>query len=72
MRFNGGLDQQTYQGDWTTAPLLASLRLVGGPTYGSPWANWPSYTRIQTAGCYAYQVDGLTFSEVIVFQAVFA
>lgn len=74
MRFNGGLDQQFYQGDLTTAPLLVSLRLGGGPDYdfGTSWAKWPSFTRIQTAGCYAYQVDGLTFSEAMVFQAVFA
>jgi hypothetical protein len=37
---------------------------------GTPWANIPSYTRVQTPGCYAYQVDGTTFSEVIIFQVV--
>jgi hypothetical protein len=34
------------------------------------WSNWPSYTRLQTPGCYAYQVDGVGISEVIVFKAV--
>ena len=29
----------------------------------------PSYTRLRAPGCYAYQVDGTTFSRVIVFQA---
>lgn len=37
---------------------------------GDPWPNFPSYTRLQTPGCYAYQVDGNNFSYVIVFQAV--
>ena len=36
---------------------------------GSPWPNFPSYTRLQAPGCYAYQVDGATFSDEIVFQA---
>ena len=37
---------------------------------GSPWANSISYTRLQAPGCYAYQVDGANFSDVIVFWAV--
>ncbi len=28
----------------------------------------PSYTRLEAAGCYAYQIDGVGFSRVIVFQ----
>jgi len=27
-----------------------------------------SYTRLEAAGCYAYQIDGVDFSRVIVFQ----
>ena len=34
------------------------------------WPGWPSYTRVRSAGCYLYQVDGTSFSELIVFQAV--
>jgi hypothetical protein len=30
----------------------------------------PSYTRLRAPGCYAYQIDGTTFSRVIVFEAV--
>lgn len=30
--------------------------------------EWPSFTRVLSPGCYAYQVDGTSFSEVIVFQ----
>lgn len=29
----------------------------------------PSFTRVREPGCYAYQVDGLGFSYVIVFEA---
>jgi hypothetical protein len=29
----------------------------------------PSYTRVRAEGCYAYQIDGTTFSRVVVFQA---
>jgi hypothetical protein len=36
---------------------------------GTPWPNMPSYTRLQAPGCYAYQVDGTTFSDEIIFQA---
>ena len=28
----------------------------------------PSYTRLRAAGCYGYQIDGIGFSRVIVFQ----
>lgn len=34
------------------------------------WRNWPSYTVILAPGCYAYQIDGETFSEVVVFRVV--
>ena len=37
---------------------------------GTPWPNFPSFTRLQAPGCYAYQVDGNTFSYLIIFQAV--
>ena len=30
----------------------------------------PSYTRLRAPGCYAYQVDGTSFSRVIVFRAL--
>jgi hypothetical protein len=47
------------------------LRLppVPGNTTGG-WANYPSYTRLRAAGCYGYQIDGTSFSKVIVFRAV--
>jgi hypothetical protein len=34
------------------------------------WNEWPSYSRFKVSkyGCYAYQVDGLDFTETIVFE----
>ena len=32
----------------------------------------PSYTRLRGPGCYAYQIDGTTFSHVIVFSATWS
>ncbi len=31
---------------------------------------WSTYTRVRSPGCYAYQVNGSGFAEVIVFRAV--
>lgn len=51
------------------------LRFPGNTTSathaGSPkgWRYFPSYTRLRASGCYAYQVDGTTFSRVIIFRA---
>jgi hypothetical protein len=36
---------------------------------GRTWVNFPSYTRVRGAGCFAYQIDGTTFSRAIVFRA---
>ncbi len=51
---------------------LRELRLHtnGGVAPRSGWHNWPSETRLRGPGCYAYQVDGAGFSEVIVFKVV--
>jgi hypothetical protein len=69
VHFNGGVDQPT--GGDMSEPARPALRLVA-PVPGStePWVNWPSLTRVQAPGCYAYQVDGTTWSLVIVFLAV--
>lgn len=46
--------------------LTASSSSSGEP----PGAReWDSFTRMRSAGCYAYQIDGSGFSEVIVFSA---
>ncbi len=44
------------------------LQLLG-TAMGAPPGRWPSFTRVQAPGCYAYQVDGTSFSSVIVFRA---
>jgi hypothetical protein len=45
------------------------LQLLG-TAMGAPPGQWPSFSRVQGPGCYAYQVDGTSFSSVIVFRAV--
>jgi hypothetical protein len=51
----------------------AELQLPPGDgraaTTAPGWSNWPTYTRVRAPGCYAYQVDGLDFSEIIVVPA---
>jgi hypothetical protein len=46
------------------------LRSIGGSVGTTGWQNLPSYTRLRAPGCYAWQVDGTSFSTVIVFRAV--
>ena len=33
------------------------------------WRLWGGYARLRSPGCYGFQVDGTTFSEVIIFRA---
>ncbi len=42
----------------------------GAPRVAGNGRAWVTYSRIRSGGCYAYQVDGTGFSEVIVFRAV--
>lgn len=42
----------------------------GAPRVVAHGRAWVTYTRIPSDGCYAYQVDGTSFSEVVVFRAV--
>ena len=51
--------------DYTRAHPTTELHESGGYIH-------PSVTRVQTLGCYAYQVDGIGFSYSIVFRAVAA
>lgn len=47
------------------------LQLWLAPNPGTDgWTSQPSYTRVRAPGCYAYQIDGTSFSKVIVFQAI--
>lgn len=52
-------------------PAELQLPSAGGGSQQDPgWRFWPSYTRVRAPGCYAWQVDGLDFTEVIIFQAL--
>lgn len=46
------------------------LLLHAYPTAPGQWRGYPSYTRVQAPGCYAYQVDAASGTTVIVFRAV--
>ena len=41
----------------------------GGPINPGGWRLWSGYARLRSPGCYGLQVDGTTFSEVIIFRA---
>jgi hypothetical protein len=49
------------------APGPATSDPPDGPPTG--WTYEIDYTRVHAPGCYAYQIDGETFSEVVVFRA---
>ncbi len=54
----------------TGTPPPSELWIEAAPTAGPlDWRNHPSYTRLQSPGCYMYQVDGLNFTETIIFEA---
>jgi hypothetical protein len=50
--------------------ITRSTATPGGVTPPADARYRPSYTRLQGPGCYAYQIDGTTFSEIVVFRAV--
>jgi hypothetical protein len=54
------------------APAVAPLVVPPGPTLNGTggWREAPGGLWARTPGCYAWQVDGLTFSEVIIVRAV--
>lgn len=58
--------------DREPSTLIPELQFPPGYTanYSGGWRNFPSHTRLRAPGCYAYQVDGTGFSDVIVFEAV--
>jgi hypothetical protein len=53
----------------TTLDELAFPR-HSAENWSGGWRNFPSYTRLRAPGCYAYQVDGAGFSDIVVFSAV--
>ena len=60
LRVDGGNELRFDAG---VVPLLA-IR-----TWSRANRDRPSYTRVRTPGCYAYQIDGTTFSSTIAFEA---
>ena len=44
-----------------------SMKQLGGGR--KQWRQTATDTRVRAAGCYAYQIDGTTFSRVVVFRA---
>jgi len=53
-------------------PSLIDPQLAPAPTPNGAngWRQWPGGTYIRGFGCYAWQVDGTSFSRVIVFKAI--
>jgi hypothetical protein len=68
-----GVGQVTFAaGPGTPIPEFR-LSVSGASSAGqSAWREWPSYTYVPSVGCYAYQIDGLGFTQVIVFRAMAA
>ncbi len=53
---------------------LAEMDVPGGAAGGvglnpGGWRLWSGYARLRSPGCYGLQVDGTTFSEIIIFRA---
>lgn len=51
------------------APRPTDLHLTTPADSGGVWLSWPTVTYVRSTGCFAYQIDGTTFTEVIVFEA---
>jgi hypothetical protein len=67
--FNGGVDFKPTNA-LGSEPLLKELHLKGGGSTSASWPTWVTFTRVEAPGCYAYQIDGEKFTEVIIFQAL--
>jgi hypothetical protein len=54
-------------------PALMDPQLPPGPTVNGErgFREWPGATWLRAPGCYAWQVDGMGFTNVIVFEAQF-
>jgi len=69
LQIDGSHQLRFGQGGATILRELAFPRHAADNWAGG-WRNFPSYTRLRAPGCYAYQVDGAGFSDIIVFSAV--
>ncbi len=68
MQFNGGVGQ-THGNVEGTEPMLSDLRMNIEATPPGQWSQWITFMRFQHDGCYGVQIDGVGFSEDIVFVA---
>lgn len=66
--YERGTRVKTVEGTDLYPELLLETDAISNPP--SPWRVWPSFTYIGTPGCYAWQVDGLGFTELIAIQAL--
>jgi hypothetical protein len=58
------------QGTQVLFPELQFPPQSHGDPSAAGWRQWPSGTDVQAPGCYAWQVDGTTFSYTVAFHAV--
>jgi hypothetical protein len=49
-------------------PLLTELQLPPGTNFGGGWRQRFVYVRVRIPGCYAWQIDGTSFSYTITFR----
>jgi hypothetical protein len=69
--FDDGAEQPIGPEDAALRIPLSALRLLPHDDLdGIPWSGEIAYTCVRAPGCYAYQVDGVSFSSLIIFQAV--
>jgi hypothetical protein len=64
VRFKGGVNG--------SQSFVAQLSLAGGEQGPPVWTSWPTQISLSAPGCYAYQVNGTGFSEIIVFRVMLA
>jgi hypothetical protein len=69
LAFDGGLEYPIGNAIWQVGTPHPDLHLLSG---ASPAAkpSWRGFVRLLASGCYAIQVDGPSFSEVIVFAVL--
>ena len=65
----GRLDGSGLLGFETGAEPPHQLLLDASAAGSAEWRSRASYTRLRSPGCYIYQVDGLNFTETIIFEA---
>jgi len=67
-RYGRGAPVKRVEGSDLYPELFLETDVTASPA--SRWRGWPSFTYIATPGCYAWQVDGLGFTEFITIQAL--